>query len=212
MLLMGRVYMVLLLCCGVYIMPGIEGNAPIIDNTGCCYDHIRDIKIYSCVLSEDGDYISGYTEDGTKAKYIYKDKKWYYGSEISKLNLITFDKISKEEHKKIASLGGKHTQENNRNKRTLNDIAKAMLEIDVSETNIDEILGTSKELIGDDRSAGAVMIAKMIQQACAGSFKAAEFVRDTAGYKIDRQQIELQADIMTDADRSLLDKINQRIG
>lgn len=192
-------------------MPGLEDNAPIIDNTNCSYDPIKDIKIYSCVLSEDGQYISGYTEDGQKARYIYKDKKWYYGNEISKLNLITFDKISKEEHKRLSSIGGTHTQDNIRVKRTLNDIAKQMLDVDISETNIDEILGTSKELIGDDKSAGAVMIAKMIQQACAGSFKAAEFVRDTAGYKIDRQQIELQADIMTDADRALLDKIDKRL-
>ena len=191
-------------------MSDIENNS-IIDNAGCCYDHIRDIKIYSCVLSEDGQYISGYTEDGQKARYIYNDKKWYQGNEISKLNLITFDKISKEEHKKISSLGGKHAQNNIKAKRTLNDIAKNMLEVDISETNINEILGDSKELIGDDKSAGAVMIAKMIQQACAGSFKAAEFVRDTAGYKIDRQQIELQADIMTDADRALLEKIDKRL-
>ena len=76
--------------------------------------------------------------------------------------------------------------------------------------NITEILGDSQELIGDNRDAGTVMIAKMIQTAMAGSFKAAEFVRDTAGYK-PKNEVELQADIMTDQDRSLLDKVSHRL-
>lgn len=183
---------------------------PVIDQTGCCYDPVRDIKIYSCRLSDDMQFIEGYTEEGSKAKYIYKDHKWYIGSEISRLNLITFDQRSEEYHKSISSLGGKHTQENIRTKRTLNDIAKQMLEVELSKSNIDEILGNSIELIGDDYTAGSVMVAKMIQSACAGSFKAAEFVRDTAGYK-PKNEIELSADIMTDEDRSLIDKLNKRL-
>lgn len=183
---------------------------PVIDNTNCCYDSITDTKIYNCILSENNDYISGYTEDGVKAKYIFDKHKWYYGSEISKLNLITFDKLSSEEHKRISSIGGTHTQDNIRVKRTLNDIAKQMLEVELTENTVNEILGDSKQLIGDDKSAGTVMIAKMIQTAMAGSFKAAEFIRDTAGYK-PKNEVELSADIMTDQDRSLLDKVNQRL-
>ena len=108
-------------------------------------------------------------------------------------------------------MGGKKTQENINKQRTLNDIAKAMLNVELRQSSIDEILGDSKELIGDDKDAGSVMIAKMIQTAMAGSFKAAEFVRDTAGYKIDKQQIDINADIMTDADRSLIDKLSKRL-
>ena len=86
------------------IMQDITNNDniidPVIDNTGCSYDSVKDIKIYNCVLADDYSNISGYTEDGVKAKYIFKDHRWYYGAEISKLNLITFDKLSEEEHKK----------------------------------------------------------------------------------------------------------------
>ena len=187
-----------------------EKQDPIIDNTGCCYDPERDIKIYSCVLSDDESCIVGYTEEGKKAKYIFNHHKWYYGIEISKLNLITFNQLSEEEHKKISSIGGTHTQDNIRAKRTLNDIAKQMLNVELTEDSINEILGDSKILIEDDKTSGAVMIAKMIQQACAGSFKAAEFVRDTAGYK-PRNEVSIDADIMTDEDRSLIDKLNRRL-
>ena len=199
---------------GPFLLPNMENltenNDPIIDNTGCCYDPIKDIKIYSCILADDNSNISGYTEDGTKAKYIFNDHKWYYGNEISKLNLITFDKLSADDHKKLCSLGGKKTQEKINKQRTLNDIAKTMLSVELTESSIQEILGDSIQLIGDDKSSGAVMIAKMIQQACAGSFKAAEFVRDTAGYK-PKNDIEITADIMTDEDRSLIDKLNKRL-
>ena len=185
-------------------------DIPIIDNTGCCYDQTRDIKIYNCTLSEDMTNISGYTEEGTKAKYIIKDKRWYYGPEISRLNLIDFSQRDKEYHLQMSSKGGKHTQENIHIKRTLNEIAKQMLDQEISKNNVEEILGDSIELTGGDYTAGAVMIAKMIQTACAGSFKAAEFVRDTAGYK-PKNEVELNADIITDADRSLLSKIDKRL-
>ena len=56
-----------------------------------------------------------------------------------------------------------------------------------------------------DDSVGSVMIGAMIQGALNGSFKCAEFVRDTAGYK-PKNEVEISADIMTDADRSLIDK------
>ena len=193
--------------------PGIEKiSHPTIDNTRCSYDETKDIKIYDCTLSDDMKYIEGYTEDGVKAKYIFDMRKWLYGNEISRLNLITFNQLDKEEHRRISSIGGTHTQDNYRTKRTLNDIAKQMLEVELTENSINEILGDSKQLIGEDRTAGAIMIAKMIQSAMSGSFKCAEFVRDTAGYKIDHHQVDINADIMTDSDRALLEKIEKRIG
>ena len=183
---------------------------PIIDNEGKCYDSVRDITIYSCVLSDDNTFIEGYTEEGTKAKYIFSKAKWFYGNEISRLNLITFNQLDSEEHKRISSIGGTHTQDNYRAKRTLNDIAKQMLEVELTETSIDEILGDSKQLIGDDKTSGAVLIAKMIQQAMSGNSKCAEFVRDTAGYK-PKNEVDISADIITEEDRSLMDKLQKRL-
>ena len=45
----------------------------------------------------------------------------------------------------------------------------------------------------------------MIQGALNGSFKCFEAVRDTAGFK-PKNEVELNADIMTDADKALIDK------
>lgn len=184
---------------------------PVIDNTGCCIDPDTNTKIYNCIISDDLRFISGYTEEGQKARYSYKDKKWFYGHDIAKLYLIPFNQLDPEKHKEYSIKGGTKTQEILQEKKSLNDIAKNMLSAVLSESQVDEILGDAVNLIGEDRSAGAVMIAKMIQTACAGSFKAAEFVRDTAGYK-PQQQVSIEADIMTDADRSLLEKIERRIG
>lgn len=190
----------------------IEHQDPVIDNTGCSYDPVTDQKIYNCMISDDLRFISGFTEEGTKARYSFNDHKWYFGHDIAKLYLIPFNQLDPEEHRQLSSKGGTKTQDNIRVKRTLNDIAKDMLNAIMTESQIDEVLGDSKSLIGDDNTAGSVMVAKMIQTAMAGSFKAAEFVRDTAGYKPEsKSQLELNANIMTDEDRSLLDKVNQRL-
>lgn len=188
----------------------LNTDDPVIDNTGCCYDPEKDIKIYNCILSEDLKTISGYTEDGVKAKYFFDKHKWFYGKEIRELNLITFDQRTPEEMKHITALSNQKRLENNAKQRSLNDIAKSLLKVELSKKNIDQILGDSQELIGDSRDAGTVMIAKMIQTAMAGSFKAAEFVRDTAGYK-PKNEVDISADIMTDEDRSLLAKIDKRL-
>ena len=183
---------------------------PVIDNTGCCYDPVRDIKIYSCVLSEEDQTISGYTDEGTKAKYIPDKHKWFYGNEISRLNFIPMNERSEEERKLITSKGGKARWDKERNKRTLNDIAKELLDRSMSDKSISEILGDSREILGEDNTVSAVMMVKMIQQAMAGNHKAAEFVRDTAGYK-PKDQVDISADIITEEDRSLMDKLQKRL-
>ena len=185
-------------------------NMPTIDNFKCCYDSVRDIKIYDCILSDDGLTIDGYTEDGAKAKYISDKGKWFYGSEISRLNLITFADRTPQEMREITAKANQKRIENNEKKRTLNEIAKSLLTVELSERNINQILGDSKEIVGDSKDVGTIMIAKMIQSAMSGSFKCAEFVRDTAGYK-PKNEMEISADIMTDDDRALLDKVSKRL-
>ena len=182
---------------------------PVIDNNKTCYDPVNDIRIYNCVLLDDLTAIEGYTEEGTKAKYFFDRHKWFYGNEISKLYLINFNQLSPEEHRALCSKGGKASQEQIRHKRTLNEIAKATLDRVMTERQVDEVMGDGKNLC-EDYTAGAVMIAKMVQTALAGSFKAAEFVRDTAGYK-PKNEVSLDAEIMSDSDRSLMDKIGKRL-
>lgn len=185
-------------------------NGPVIDEFGKCYDETRNITIYSCMLSEDLKYICGYTEDGTRARYFFDRGEWLYGMEISRANLIPLTQRSKEEAIAIRQKGAQAVHDKHREAETMNDIAKRMLSVDMSEDVVEEILGKAKELLGEERSASAVIIARMIQEACAGSFKAAEFVRDTAGYK-PRNEVSIDADIITEEDRSLIDKLNKRL-
>lgn len=185
-------------------------DGPVIDEQGKCYDETRNKTIYSCILSDDLKYITGYTDDGTKAKYFFDRGEWLYGTEISRVNLIPLTQRSPEEATAIRQKGAQAVHDKHREAETMNDIAKKMLASDMSEEIVEEILGKAKELIGDQRSASAVIVAKMIQEACAGSFKAAEFVRDTAGYK-PKNEVSIDADIITDEDRSLIDKLNKRL-
>ena len=185
-------------------------NHPVIDEYGKCYDEVRNRTIYSCMLSEDNKFISGYAEDGTKARYIFDRGKWFYGKEISALNMIPLTQRPLEEANAIRRMGAKAVSDKHKVAETMNEIAKRMLAVDMSEDVVDEILGKAKELLGEERSASAVIIARMIQEACAGSFKAAEFVRDTAGYR-PKDIHEISADIITEEDRSLIEKLNKRL-
>ena len=185
-------------------------NHPVIDEYGKCYDEVRNRTIYSCMLSEDNKFISGYAEDGTKARYIFDRGKWFYGKEISALNMIPLTQRPLEEANAIRRMGAKAVSDKHKEAETMNEIAKRMLAVDMSEDVVDEILGKAKELLGEERSASAVIIARMIQEACAGSFKAAEFVRDTAGYR-PKDIHEISADIITEEDRSLIEKLNKRL-
>lgn len=183
---------------------------PVINPDKTSYDAVNNTKIYNAELSEDLSYISGYTEEGTKARYIFDKHRWYYGREISVLNFIPITERSPEEQLAIRQKAIKAVHEKQKEKKTLNEIARDLLEAQMSDKMIEEVLGQSKDLLGDRRSAGAVIMVKMMQTAMAGSFKAAEFVRDTAGYK-PKNEVELNAEIMSDSDRSLMDKIGKRL-
>lgn len=187
-----------------------KNDDPVIDSNQSCYDPLRDITIYDCIQSEDRSYISGYTSDGVKARYIFAKHKWFYGKEIgTQNNLVNLKDRTEKERKEIVSKAHEKARENRENKKNFNELAKAMLEQVVSNKVISETLDDTDMMI--DNTYGSLILAAMIQGAKNGSFKCAEFIRDTAGYK-PKNEVELNADIMTDADRSLIDKLSKRIG
>ena len=125
-------------------------------------------------------------------------------------NLIPFSERSKEEAKQNGAKGGKASGETRRKQRDMRAVAKAILEHNMTEEQIEEVLGSAKYLLDGDNSTMAVLTAKMVQEAAKGNYKAYETVRDTAGFK-PKDQIETTVDIMTDADRSLIGKIAKRL-
>ena len=175
---------------------------PCVDNDHVCFtnDHV---KISECVIKDNND-ISGITDQGVKALYKYDHDKWYFGKDIRTLNLISLSDRTKSERMAIIEKSHEKQRENIERKKNFNDLARAMLEQTLSEKQIKNILGDNSTMLLDD-SVGSVMIGAMIQGALNGSFKCAEFVRDTAGYK-PKNEVEINADIMTDNDRMLIEK------
>jgi hypothetical protein len=150
--------------------------------------------------------ISGYTAEGKKAFYKATVNEWFFGSDIGRSNLVSLGDRTDEERRRFGSMGGKKAKENRDAKKTFNDLARLMLEQIAPEEEFQEILGDKKDLLLD-RTYGSLILAAMMKGAKEGSFKCAEFVRDTAGYRpANKNEIDLTADIMTDADRSLIDK------
>ena len=138
------------------------------------------------------------------------EKKDVNGKYDGRANLIPFNKLSEDEQKEIRSKGGKASGEARRKKRDMREVAKAILEHAMNEAQIEEVLGNSKELLDGDKSVMAVLTARMVQEAGKGSYKHYETLRDTAGFK-PKDEIGISADIMTDADRELVEKVNRRL-
>ena len=125
-------------------------------------------------------------------------------------NLIPFNQRTEEQQREIAKMGGKASGEARKKKRDMREVAKAILEHAMNDEQIDEVLGSSKDLLDGDKSVMAVLTARMVQEAGKGSYKHYETLRDTAGFK-PKDEIGISADIMTDADRGLIEKVNRRL-
>ena len=159
--------------------------------------------IYNCSIDPKGN-ITGFTEDHVKALYNPNKNKWFFGSGIGSNNLISLRERTESEKKEIRGKALESYRKNLEEKRDFNNLAKAMLDQILSDRQIKDIVGDNDNFMIDNTLGGALLNA-MMNSALKGSFKAFEAVRDTAGYK-PKNEVELQADIMTEADKSLIDK------
>lgn len=175
---------------------------PSVDKDNICVTD-DNTMIYDCIIDPDTNNIKGHTDNNIKALYVYNDNKWLFGKDIGNINLINLADRTVEDRKRLGSIGGLKAKENREQKKNFNELAKALLEMTVSDRVVKETLEDPDSMI--DNSYGSLILAAMAQGAKNGSFKCAEFLRDTAGYK-PKNEIEVSADIMTDADRSLIDK------
>lgn len=158
-------------------------------------------------ISHNADQESKNTVTGNSAE---KDGQRKTGKEKGYANLIPMNKMTEAEQREIAKKGGKASAESRKRRKTAKDIAQAILSTKLNASQIDEILDGAKNLIGDDTSAYAVMIAKMIQEANRGNVQAFTAVRDTAGDKpTDKQEVTAA---VTAGDVALLGKVAARLG
>lgn len=124
-------------------------------------------------------------------------------------NLTPASMKTPEERAAMGRKGGRKAAETYAKRRSLNEIAKAMLMKDLSKQEARNILGDRADLL-DDFSFGAILTMRQAMEAEQGSAKAYEILRDTAGFK-PVEQIKTDLNVMTDQDRALLEKVAKRI-
>lgn len=124
-------------------------------------------------------------------------------------NLIPLSERTKDEQKRIARQGGLKSGENRRKRKTAKQLLENILSQNLTDEQIEEILGNASALLDGDKSAYNVMMVKALQGAMGGDVKSQLFIRDTVGDAPVNKQ-ELQATI-TDADKQLIDTVRNRL-
>ena len=167
---------------------------PFIDqqNSENSIDNINNISISSVEKTE---------EEKQKELNILKRQK----------NLVNLADLPQERRKEISSLGGKARAKQMVQEKSMRDSAKALLKTVVSKEYATKILGDSVDVSGIETMQD-LLVAKMMAETLEnGNAKAFELIRDTSGNK-PTAEIDLRADIVTAADRALIDKVADRLG
>jgi len=141
-------------------------------------------------------------------------------NEKSRANLKTYkplDELTEEERQRQIELsvkGGQIRGEQIKNAKTWKEVCNDVLKTRVNREKAVKYIGDDVDLLVFDEkglcSLQEVLTIRSMQIASEGNVKALEFMRDTSGQK-PRDEIDVRADIMTDADRSLLDNIKARL-
>lgn len=113
-------------------------------------------------------------------------------------------KLTQEERKTAASRAGKASAQKKRDTRLLKDIVLEMLSAEAPAEDV------KKYGLPEGASNSMVMTAAAAKKAREGDLKAQEYLRDTAG-QMPTKEVNLSADIVTEADKKLIDKVAARI-
>ena len=177
-----------------------SNNVSDTDNTDSnTYD--MDKPTYNAIHDENADSVNSVNDNVNNS--IDKKIKEYK-------NLVPINERAKKEQRAIQIKGGKARAEQMRRRKAAKELLETLLETKMKDDMIDDVLGGSQDLLNGDKTAYNVMLAKMFQVACSGDTKAFIAIRDTVGDKpVDKQ--EISADIITDADRKMIDNIKKRI-
>lgn len=151
------------------------------------------------------------TEDQEATNKEQTDNKPLTSREISNKNLVMFDSNQSQELAKInGRKGGIKSGESRRKRKTAKELLDKMLQTNLTNEQIEEILGNASNILQGDQTVYNVMLAKMVQQSMLGDTKAFIALRDTAGEKPVEQSITL-TDTMTDEDRKQINKMRKQL-
>ena len=113
-------------------------------------------------------------------------------------------KRTREQHAADSAKGGRASGKTRRDNRTLKEIA---LELMAAEASPEDI---KKYNLPEGVSNAVVMTAAAIKKAREGEMKAYESLRDTAG-QMPTKEVQVSAEVFTEANKALLDKVADRI-
>lgn len=123
-------------------------------------------------------------------------------------NLITPEELNArhtpEERKAIASKAGKASGQKKRDNRTFKELALMLMAEEATPEDI------KRYGLPEGSSNSLVMLAAAAKKAKEGDMKALEVFRDTAG-QMPTKEVQLSAEVFTEANQALLDKVAERI-
>lgn len=103
---------------------------------------------------------------------------------------------------------GKQMQE----RKSMQEVARELLYTRLSKEQAKEILGTATELIESETpTLMEALTMRIMQEGALGNCRAYELIRDTAGFS-PKQELSIEADVTTDADRELMQNVLKRLG
>jgi len=118
----------------------------------------------------------------------------------------------KQRQREISIKGGKARAEQRRKQKTLKETVLTLLNSGITRELAEKYLQDNAKLIDDENLNMQTLISLRLITALLddGNAKAYELLRDTSGQS-PKQEIQVSADIMTNADRDLLAKVNARL-
>lgn len=111
---------------------------------------------------------------------------------------------TREQHSKDSSKAGKISAQRRRDNRTLKEIVLDILSSEAPKEDIE------KYGLPEGTSNSVVMTIAAARKAREGDLKAQEYLRDTAG-QMPTKEVNIAAEVITDADKKLLEKVAERI-
>jgi len=143
------------------------------------------------------------------------------GSEKGYKNLITgqtvynFKNLPPEKRKEISRKGAAAVQALHGEKKTAREALEKILTLKINDNilagaDLDPEIAQRLKRDNPDATLYDLIQLVAVGRAVGGNIKAAEYVRDTFGDS-PVHKVDLQADIMTEADRALLEKVSSRL-
>lgn len=123
-------------------------------------------------------------------------------------NLMPIQEVNsrrtREQHSADSRKAGKASAQKRRDNRTFKEIALMLMAEEASPEDI------KKYGLPEGSSNSLVMLAAAAKKAKEGDMKALEVFRDTAG-QMPTKEVQLSAEVFTEANQALLDKVAERI-